>query len=544
MSKSRQQNFIKGAAILSVSTIIVKAVGLFFSMPLASILDEAAYGYFFVAYDVFAVFNAIATAGLPVAVSRMVSAAYAKGRKKQADRIFGVAILIFFILGLASALVMAVFSRPLAALMNYPGADLAILALSPTIFFCAIMSAIRGYFQGRSNMTPTALSQVIEAVTKLVMGIGLAYYVVTAFGESASSLSAAAAILGVSLSASLGTVYLLIYKRKQNKIDREDTEKGDETVTRRKEIAWALIKFAVPITIGSSFLYVLDLIDTSIIGGALQSIEGVTEAVASGYNGYWGAAKKLFDLPGAIVIALSTSLLPILTAAFVKKNQRGVNRMTSLSIRFTFLVTIPCAVGYVLFGRDITALFFPQDTAAGAGTLLTIAAVGVIFNGMLYTTNAIMQSLGHTVVPIINMAIGGVVKILMNYFLVRMPEININGAALSTAVSLAITMILNLIAVYRRIPRAEKPWKMFGQILLASAVMGGLTYLINIGLAPLVGGNIAVIISIIAAMAIYIAAAVVFKAITYDEVRMMPMGEKIARVLRLKPSGADEGDYE
>ncbi len=544
MSKSKQQGFIKGAAILSASTIIVKAVGLFFSIPLAGILDEAAYGYFFVAYDVFAVFNAIATAGLPVAVSRMVSAAYAKGQKKQADRIFSSAILIFFVVGFASFLVMSVFSRPIAVFMNYPDAHMAILALSPTIFFCAIMSAIRGYFQGRSNMTPTAVSQVIEAVTKLILGIGLAYYVVTAFGKSEAALSAAAAILGVSLSASLGTVYLLFYKRRQNKLDKEDTEKGDENVTRRKEIAWALIKFAVPITIGSSFLYILDLIDTSIIGGALQSIDGVTEAVASGFNGYWGAAKKLFDLPGAIVIALSTSLLPILTAAFVKKNQSGVNRITSLSVRFTFLVTVPCAVGYVLFGRDITHLFFPANTADGAGTLLTIAAVGVIFNGMLYTTNAIMQSLGHTVVPIINMAIGGGVKILMNYTLVRMPDININGAAISTAVSLAITMVLNLIAVYRWIPKAEKPFKMFGQILLSSAVMGGVAYLVNMGLSMIIPGSVAVIVSIVIAIAVYIGSAVLFKAVTYNEVRMMPKGERIAKFLRLKPATGTEGEDE
>lgn len=543
MSKeNKHQGFLKGAAILSISTVIVKVLGLLFTIPIANTLDKSAYGYFTVAYDVFAVFNAAATAGLPVAVSRMVSGAYAKGQKKQADRIFGVALLAFFILGLVSSLVMFSFSDAIAAAMSYPRASLAIKALAPTVFFCAMMSAMRGYFQGRSNMTPTAISQVIEAVVKLVVGVGLAKLVVDVWQSSDSALAAAAAILGVSISAALGTIYLTIYKRRQTKRDLLDDDKGDETITRRKSILSSLVKFAVPITIGSCFLYVLNLIDTSIIGTQLQTISGVTEAIASGYNGYWGAAIKIFDLPGAIVIALSTSLLPVLTAAFVRGDERGMNTTAAMSLKFTFLVTVPCAVGFILYGNDIARLFYGgrPETAEGAGQLLTIAAIGVIFNGVLYTTNAIMQSLGHVVAPVVNMAIGGVVKIIMNYFLVGIPEINIYGAAISMVVSYLITMILNLIAVYKWMPNLKNPLASLWRTIAASVVMGAVSYgafaLLNI-FAP---RRLSVIVAIIVAVAIYVAFVLIFKAVSYEDVKMMPKGERIAALLKLKPTEVEE----
>lgn len=545
MSREKQHGLIKGAAILSVSMIIVKLVGFLYSIPLANILDSTAFGYYNITYEVFAIFNAAATAGLPVAVARMVSSAYTKGQKKQADRIFGVAMIAFFVLGLVSSLIMFVFSEPIAIAMNQPGANYSIKALAPTVFFCAIMSAIRGYFQGRSNMTPTAVSQVIEALTKLFIGIGLAAYVVANYKES--SLSAAAAILGVSVSAGLGTLYLSIYKRRQTKRDLENPDVGDETITRRKDILSSLVRFAVPITIGTCFIYALNMIDASIINGRLQTIAGISDTIASDYYGYWSAALKIFDLPGAIVIALSTSLLPVLTAAFVRGDKVGVNRITSASLKFTFLVTIPSSVGFILFAKHITGLFYfsKGELAYNSGVLLTIAAIAVIFNGVMYTTNAAMQSLGHVITPVVNMAIGGLVKIVLNYWLIAIPEINIMGAAISTVVSYAVMMILNFIAIYRWIPDITNPWKMVFPILLASLAMGAVSYPVFLLVRMLLGTTIALIVAILLAVVAYIFFIVLFKAVKYEDVKMMPKGEKLVKLLRMKPTpGAEQIDGE
>lgn len=533
MANDKGQGLLKGAAILSVSTIIVKAVGLLFSIPLANLLDTAAFGYYSIAYEIFGFFNAAATAGLPVAVSRMISSAYAKDRKKQADRIFSVAIAAFFVLGLVCSLVMFFFSKQFAALMNMPGANYSIKALAPTVFFCAIMSAIRGYFQGRTNMMPTAISQIIEALTKMLIGISLATYVMAAWQDG--ELAAAAAIVGVSFSACLGMIFLLIYKKVQKSKDKHLAETGDLTITRRKDILGSLVKFAVPITIGSSFLYALNIVDASIINGGLKSIASLLTYDNETLYGMWGSTLKIFDLPGAIVIALSTSLLPVLTAAFTRKETSGVRKTATISIRITFLITIPCTLGFIIFSEPLANLFYFNNpvSAQGVGQLLWVVAPAVIFNGMLYTTNAIMQSLGKVNRPVINMAICGVIKIVSNYFLVRVPEINIAGAAISTTLSYFINMILNLIAVYQLIPKIENPFRMVLPILLSTGVMGVAAYFSYEGLCMLLPSKISLIAAIIVAVAVYGLAAIVFKAVRASDLRMMPKGDKLVRLFRL-----------
>lgn len=535
MSEEKKQGFLKGAMILSVSTIIVKAVGLLFSFPLANILNPEAYGYYNIAYTIFAVFNAAATAGLPVAVSRMVSSAYSEGRKKQADKIFSVSMIALFVVGLICSVLMFVFSQNLANLVDYPGANYTIKALAPTVFFCAIMSAIRGYFQGRSNMVPTAISQIIEAISKLVIGLGLAIFVVQRYGDGA--IAAAAAIAGVSVSAALGSIYLLFYKRVQTNRDKvNESKEYNEDVSSSKSILITLAKFAIPITIGASLLYVLDVIDMSIISTRLQSIVGIGEPEAAELYGYWGATLKIFDLPGAIVIALSTSLLPVLTATYIRKDTEGVKNTTSMAMRFTFLITIPCAVGFIAFSEPLANLFYIRrpDTAAGVDMLLKIIALGVIFNGMLYTTNSVLQSLGRVNVPVINMTIGGIIKIGINFAIVGIPSIGIKGVAISAVISYFVMIVLNLIAVKKYISGIPNVFRMIMPIAFSALVMGAISYIVYLLLCVFISMRIAVLIAIVIAMFVYLVGIIVFKAIRYEDVKMLPKGDKLVRILRME----------
>lgn len=531
MAEEKRQGFLKGAAILSMSTIIVKVVGLLFSIPLANIISEAAMGYFNAAYTVFSVFNAIATAGLPVAISKMISSAYALGKKKQADRIFSVAFIAFFILGLVSSSAMFIFSDQIAQLIRNPDASFSIKALAPTVFFVCIMSSIRGYFQGRSNMVPTAVSQIIESVAKVIIGISLALYVDTYLQDD--RLSAAAAIIGVSASAALGAVYLLFYKRY-----RKSREKGiaspDRSVSSRGEIAKSMFRLAIPIAIGSCLLYILDLVDLNIINGRLQDILKFNATETSALSSIWSNTLKIYDLPGAIVIALSSSILPAISGAFSRKETGTITRMTSAGLRISLLVTIPCAVGFFIFSGPLARLFYYRPIVAeGVEKLLAYAAAGVVFNGTLYITNSIMQAHGKVNIPVINMTIGGIVRIACNYILVAIPEINIAGAAIATVVSTFVTMILNLIAVYRLVPKVDNPFHMILPIVISAIVMGASAYAAFYGLNLFLPEKIALVLAIIVAVSVYFTLAILTKAIKESDLRMLPKGDRLVTKLRI-----------
>ncbi len=534
MAQEKRQSFMKGAAILTAATLAVKILGLLFSIPLANFISEAGMSYFYTAYDIFSIFYMLSTAGLPLAVSRMVGTAYSQGRKKEADLVFSVAFWLFFGLGLFGCGVMFFGSEQIAELMNNPGAGPSIMALAPTLFFISITSALRGYFQGRSNMIPTAVSQTIEAVTKVIIGVGLAFYIIRQYDSDAQA--AVGAIIGVSVSAFLATVYLVLYKIRQKRRDKADPDQGTPDSAGKKELLISLVKFAVPITLGSCFLSLLDNVDASIMMSRLQSAGGFTLSQAEAMRGVLGHARKFFDLPGAFVIPISTSLLPVLSGAVASHEQDQVDHITSLSLRVTLLISIPASVGMCIFAEPICGLLLANrpDTAAATAPLLSMLSVAIAFNSSLYTTNAILQSFGKPMIPVVHMAVGGIVKVAASYFLTGIPEINVMGSAISTAVSYFLIMVLNFISIRRILPKMNGIIGTALPIILASAIMGGASYGAYWGLCRFLPARAAVFPAILLAVAVYALCIVAFRAVTYEDMAMLPKGERLARLLHIK----------
>ncbi len=533
MAQEKKQSFMKGAAILTASTLIVKILGLLFSIPLANLIDTEGMSYFYTAYDVFGVFLMLSTAGLPIAVSRMVGTAYSQGRKKEADRVFSVAFWLFFWIGVVGCLLMFFGSRQIAQFYGNPDAVYAIMALSPTVFFISVMSALRGYFQGRSNMVSTAVSQTIEAVTKVIVGVGLAVYILQQYDSS--EWAAVGAIIGVSVSAFLGTVYLTVYMVNQKRKDRAEGE-GDPASASRKELLTTLLKFAVPITIGSCFLSFLDLVDGGVMMNQLQYTAGFTSSQAKDMQALLGHARKFYDLPGAFVIPISTSLLPVLSGAVAGGDTETADRISSTSLRVTFLIAIPASVGMCLFAEPICGLLLAGSPSAAAGTapLLSMLSVAIVFNSTLYVTNAILQSFGRPTLPVINMAIGGVVKITLSYVLTGMPEINAMGSAISTVVSYCLIMVLNFIAVRRSQPNLDSMIKTALPLIFSAAIMGAVSYGAYWGMCFFLPSRAAVLPAILLAVVVYAVSVVACRAVTYDDVVMLPKGETLARLLHIK----------
>lgn len=527
MSKEKSQNFLKGATILTAATILVKLVGVLFSIPLANKIGDEAMGYFNSAYLLFALFNAIATAGLPVAVARMVSSSYALGRRRQANRIFSIASVAFAALGLLCSAAMFFFADAFSNFVNMPGAKASIQALAPTVFFCTVMSAIRGYFQGRSNMVPTAVSQVIESVTKLFVGIALAFYVHDKTGDP--TLSSAAAIAGVSISALLGMMFSISYKSRQtNKDKRLGRQKGDSRYCDSgRDIFRTLVRYSVPIAMGSSFIYILDLIDLKMISEGLASLEAFAENYVAVY-GTWGNTIKIYDLPGALIIPISTSVLPVLTAAYTRDDMNGVRKTTSDVLRLTMLIAVPCCVGFILYSRPIGQLFYSSEMSInGVARLLPMLSLSVIFVGLLYTTNTVLQSLGNVSRPVIHMILGGVVKIILNYILIRQPSINIAGAAISTTASNFLAIALNLNLIYKFIPGTKNIFILALPTIPSAVLMGGCSYLVFWLLSKVAPSSISLIAAIIVAVLVYFISAIAFRAISPEDIRRLPKGDML-----------------
>ena len=542
MARDTKQSFMKGAAILTASTLIVKLLGLLFSIPLANFIDPEGMSHFYIAYNIFGLFLMLSTAGLPVAVSRMVGTATSQGRLREADRVFSVAFWLFFSLGLFGCLVMFFGADQIAQWYGSPDANYAIMALAPTLFFISIESSLRGYFQGRSNMVPTATSQTIEAVTKVIIGVGLAFYIIRNVTVDRDRWAAVGAIIGVSVSAGLGAAYLLSCKFVQSRRDRGRRLEDEEPLTSRQQTLLNLMRFAVPITIGSCFLSLLDTVDGAILMQRLQTGAGFTQEMADWWNGTLGNARKFFDLPGAFVVPISTSLLPILSGAIAAKDQRQVDRISSTALRVTLLIGIPSSVGMAIFARPICQLLLynQPEVAESAAPLLTMLSLAIAFSGLLFTTNSILQSFGRATRPVVDMAVGGVVKVVLSYVLIGIPEIAAMGSAISTVVSYVVMVVLNLIAIRSSLPHMDSIVKTALPLLLSAGVMGGISYGFYWVLTRWISPQIAVLPAIILAIVVYAVCVVLFRGVSYDDVVMLPKGQTLARLLRMKPEEAPQ----
>lgn len=537
MAQDKKQSFMKGAAILSASTLLVKLLGLLFSIPLANFISPEGMSHFYIAYNIFGLFLMLSTAGLPVAVSRMVGTATSQGRRREADRVFSVAFWMFFCLGLTGCLIMFFGADQIAVWYGSPEANFAIMALAPTLFFISIESSLRGYFQGRANMVPTATSQIIEAVTKVLIGVGLSFYIIRKFTQDSDRWAAVGAIVGVSISAALGAIYLLGYKFLQGSRDRSRDWAEEPPLTTHQQMLINLVRFAVPITIGSCFLSLLDTVDGAILLQRLQDGAGFTQDMADWWNGTIGHARKFFDLPGAFVVPISTSLLPILSGAIAAEDKHQVDRISATALRVTLLIGVPSSVGMAIFSQPICQLLLynQPEVAQEAAPLLTMLSIAIAFSGLLFTTNTILQSFGRATRPVVDMAVGGVIKIVLSYVLIGIPEVAAMGSAISTVVSYVVMVVLNIFAIRSSLPRMDSVTRTTLPLVGSAAVMGGVSYGVYWLLVRVFSPRLAVLPAILVAVVVYAVCVVAFKGVSYDDVVMLPKGNTLARLLHMQP---------
>lgn len=543
---TKKQNFLHGAALLAIATAVVKVIGAFYKLPLNAVIGPEGYAYFITAYDIYAVLLMISTAGLPVAMSRMISQSASLGHYNQVRRIYSTARAIFIGLGIASSLVMLIGCRWLAEKLNQPDAWAAIACLAPCALLMGVISTYRGFFQGQSNMRPTSNSQMMEAVFKLLVGLSLAFLINRLTGDIA--LAAGGAILGVTVSCLVSVAYL---RFKFSPSYRELPQTGEKPHT-YKSTAKSLLAIAVPITIGSAGLQLLTVVESGLymdrlvylIGGnqymgQMLSPEVDAQKAATILKGIYNMAQTIFNMPCAFIVPITVSVIPAITANLTLLKDQAVRATEESAARITGLLSLPCTVGLFVLAEPIMSLLggYTGMQLALGGQLLALLGISVFPYAIIQYTNALLQSHGYAHVPVINMLVCGIAKLAVVYILVGNPAIGILGAPLGAVLGYGCIAVLNLLSIRKLVPQKPALLRSLLRSLPPAALMGLAVYGSYRGLILLLGADASRLIlcggPVAVGVAVYFVGIILFKAITREDCQLLPKGEWIARILHL-----------
>ncbi len=530
MSEQKKQNFLQGTALLAMATAIVKIIGALYKIPLNAIIGEQGFGYFNTAYEIYNVLLMISTAGLPVAMSRMISQASSLGHYNQVRRIYRTARAIFLALGVTGSLLMTLFCRQLAAFQNQPDAWAAIGCLGPCVLLICVMSTYRGFFQGQGNMLPTSVSQVLEAVTKLIVGMFAAIALLKV--TNSVPLAAGGAILGVTASCLLSAAYLFSRFRRTF----EDLPRTEEPAAPFGQTAKKLLMIAVPITIGSACLQVITALSSKIYMGRLLD-SGITQQAADTMRGVHVMTQTIFNMPCAFITPITISIIPAITAQLTLCQYKEAKATEESAIRITGLISMPCAFGLAILAEPVTALLggYTGENLVLATRLMTVLGITIAFNAVVLVTTAIMQAHNRAGRPVINMLIGGVLKLIAVYILTGNRNIGIVGTPIATLLSYVAIAVLNMVSIRSIVEQPPAMVKNLVRSFLAAAVMG-LFVLGAFRVLRAVGITSRLIlcaVPVAVGVAVYLVAAVKCRAVTREDCLLLPKGEKIAKWLKL-----------
>ena len=529
--KKQSGRFLSGVAVLTLSTAIVKVIGLLYKIPMIKVLGEEGMGYFNSAYELYTFFYIIATAGLPVAISIMIAKSLENGRCENVKKIYNVVFAILFLLGLVGTVVLYYGAGFFGEAIGNTNAVMCIAAIAPMVMFVCVSSAVRGFFQGHQNMMPTAISQIIEALGKLLLGLALAVWSIKE-GYSIP-MAASFATAGITVGVGLSMLYLLLSKlivKRGSSIESKDDSKDTS-----KSILVNLFKIAVPITLSSLVISLTRVVDLVMIMRRLQAIGYTMGAANAIYGSYSTLAVSMYNLPTAFVSPIAISLVPILASAAHSKDTGRENRILNSSLRLCGLITLPASLGLSIFSRPILELLFAGETSAinVAAPLLSVLGMSVFFSSLMTVTNAILQAYGMEKKPIVSMFIGALVKTVFSYILIGIPSINIYGAPISTLICALTVAFINLCYIRKATRELDSVTKLFVKPLLASIVSIGAVGIVYFALIRISGGSYLITLAAISiAVVLYGLCCLKMKAVVSEDILMLPMGDKIEKLLR------------
>ena len=510
----------KGVLLLTVANLLVKVLGFVYKVPLNHLLgDEMASVN--AATALFAVLYTASTAGIPGALSLSVSRARAVGDGKRIKRIFDATLALLLGVGLFLSLLIAFLARPLSLLQSDSAGFLCTLAIAPALFFTAATSVLRGFFQGFSNLIPTAVSELLEALGKAVFGVLLATLAVTVFGRSASS-AAALAVFGITLGIMLGTLSLTLrYRREGRRLLSSVPVSGGKDI-RAGAALRAVVLLSLPITLSAALMSTGSFIDAQMMRPLLERVLGDAALAKSLYSDYSTGALTLYNLPAVLVMPLSTALIPYISGAIASGREQRARRVTETALKLSSLISLPAALGLSVLSGPILSFVFRSDTdmAENAGPLLSVLAFCVFFSALLSVSSAALQAFKREKVPMLSLGVGVLVKLLtISPLVLRFGAV---GVPLSTLLFFAVSATVNLVALCRTASLRPRVWDALLRPSLCALLSALSAHFTHRGLLPHLGADGALLLAILLAVLVYFSALLLLRAVGREELSMLP----------------------
>ena len=526
--EKKKVSFVQGAAILGIAGLIVKVIGAAFRIPLANTIGLIGTSYYDTAYPYYSWLLVISSSGLPTAISKMVSERVTLGDYRGAHRVFTTAMQILCCIGLLTSILMFFGSDYIARLHMLPEAAYCFKALAPALFFVALMCAYRGYMQGMQQMVPTAISQVVEQVGKLAVGLTLAFMLLDAGPEYA----AMGALIGVTVSELLALLYVMLsYRRRWPKI----RARLERSVRREVEpVAGRLIAIALPITIGASISPLSSVVDSALIIRILLKLGYAKETAQTAFSLMRTNVATLTNMPGVLTMALAMSLVPAISAFSAKRDHAGVQDTARLGLKLALIIGLPCAVGLFVLASPILAMLYPNLTEGEltlAVDLMHTSSIGVIFLSLVQSMTGVIQGMGKPNVPVFNLFIGFVLKVASLLALMNIPQINIQGAAVSTVVCYAFAGIADTIYVIRRAKLRLGLVDVLLKPVLSSGVMGFVVFMIYSFMQEMEHQVLPTLAAVAVGVFAYGVMAIYFRFFTREELAYIPGGQRIRKLM-------------
>lgn len=530
MEYIKKQSFGKGVLILLCSQIIIKLLGFVYRVVITGMegFGDVGNSYYGAAYQIYTVLLAISTVGIPSALAKLVAEKAAVNDIKGAHRIFKTALGLFAIIGLLGSTIMLVFGEALANLISNPGVKYSLWSLSPSIFFIAIASVIRGYFQGFCDMKPQANSQIIDQIGKCFFTILLAYM----FLGKSPEIMAAAATFGATIGTIMSVIYVVYYYQRRKKDIWEGAKNGRKaSVETRKRIIRNILTLSIPITFGAIITSISGMVNVLTVMPRLLDAGFSTLQAQEWYGILVGKSDVLLNLPLALNVVYATSLVPNVASALAVKDEKTAAKKIEFSIFSTIVITLPAAIGLSVLSDEILKLIFPS--APNGGYIIQVSAFSVVFIALTQTLSGALQGMGRVYTPAIALLTGAIVKYIMNYILVAIPEINIMGATYSAIACYLISFTISFTILRKNIKLNIPVSKYLIKPVIASAIMGFVAYYSHSIVFNMANSRlIAMIIAVGLAMITYAGMLILMKTFDKEDMNKIPVvGKYIAKIL-------------
>ncbi|CCJ32703.1 putative polysaccharide biosynthesis protein [Caloramator australicus] len=432
-----QKSIIKGTIILSLTGIIAKFLGFFFRIPLIYLIGEEGIGIYQITYPLYTFLLAISS-GVPIALSKMISERLAVNKNKEANIIFRSALLLMFLIGSLSSFILIFFAKDFIRIFNWNNkVYYSILAIALAPLFTTVLSAFRGYYQGIQNMFPAGLSQIIEQIVRVLIGVGLAYILLPYGIEFAAS----GASFGATMGSFIGLIFLIIYFNKSKIIyNKNECSKDFFSITAE------IIKIGIPISIAQTIGSIMALIDSVLVVGLLKA-SGFDDVTATSlYGQLTGKAFVLINVPLTISVAIAQSTVPAISESYAVKSRIKLNRNINMAYKMAMILALPSCAGLYTLARPILSLIF--QGLDGGWQVLQILSISAFFIILSQTSTSILNGLGKTYIPLFVMLIGSLLKIMFSYILIP-TNLNILGAAYSTLIAYFAISLIDIILVIK-----------------------------------------------------------------------------------------------